>query len=157
MFRNTQDTTKNHKSYLKGTVTHYGSTFQMITVQFITLYRSPTTPILPKQYWFGLIRVRSPLLTESLLFSLPPGTEMFQFPGFAPRLARCRVRTRRVAPFGNPRIDGYLPLRAAYRSLSRPSSPPRAKASFMCPCLLSFFPFEGKSPLVMLLRVGCRL
>ena len=24
--------------------------------------------------WFGLFRVRSPLLTESLLFSLPPGT-----------------------------------------------------------------------------------
>ena len=34
--------------------------------------------------WFGLIRVRSPLLTESRLLSFPPGTEMFQFPGFAP-------------------------------------------------------------------------
>ena len=32
---------------------------------------------------FGLVRVRSPLLTESLLLSLPPGTEMFQFPGLA--------------------------------------------------------------------------
>jgi hypothetical protein len=31
----------------------------------------------------GLFRVRSPLLTESLLMSFPPGTEMFQFPGFA--------------------------------------------------------------------------
>ena len=30
-----------------------------------------------------LVRVRSPLLTESLLMSFPPGTEMFQFPGFA--------------------------------------------------------------------------
>ena len=27
-------------------------------------------------------------------------------------------------PFGNPRIKGYLLLPAAYRSLSRPSSPP---------------------------------
>ena len=34
--------------------------------------------------WFGLIRVRSPLLTESRLLSFPPGNEMFQFPGFAP-------------------------------------------------------------------------
>ena len=34
---------------------------------------------------FGLFRVRSPLLTESLLLSFPKGTEMFQFPGFAPR------------------------------------------------------------------------
>jgi hypothetical protein len=32
---------------------------------------------------FGLFRFRSPLLTESLLISFPPGTEMFQFPGFA--------------------------------------------------------------------------
>jgi len=31
----------------------------------------------------GLIRVRSPLLAESLLMSFPPGTEMFRFPGFA--------------------------------------------------------------------------
>ncbi len=29
---------------------------------------------------FGLIRVRSPLLAESLLFSLPAGTEMVHFP-----------------------------------------------------------------------------
>ena len=42
----------------------------------------------------------------------------------------------RVVPFGNPRIKGYLLLNAAYRSLSRPSSPPRAKASTVCPYLL---------------------
>jgi hypothetical protein len=30
---------------------------------------------------FRLFPVRSPLLRESLLLSLPPGTEMFQFPG----------------------------------------------------------------------------
>ena len=32
----------------------------------------------------------------------------------------------RVAPFGNPRVKGHLHLTAAYRSLSRPSSPVRA-------------------------------
>ena len=47
----------------------------------------PTTPPLQRlsaitQKRFGLIRVRSPLLTESLLFSLPRGTEMFHFPPF---------------------------------------------------------------------------
>ena len=31
----------------------------------------------------GLVRFRSPLLPESPLMSFPPGTEMFQFPGFA--------------------------------------------------------------------------
>ena len=47
----------------------------------------PTTPnwqrlpaITPVR--FGLFRFRSPLLTESLLFSLPVGTEMFHFPTF---------------------------------------------------------------------------
>ena len=38
------------------------------------------------------------------------------------------ILSSRVAPFGNPRIDGYLLLPVAYRSLSRPSSAPDAKA-----------------------------
>ena len=42
-----------------------------------------------------------------------------------------------VVPFGNPRIKDYLHLPEAYRSLSRPSSPPRAKASTRRPNLLS--------------------
>ena len=33
--------------------------------------------------WFRLFRVRSPLLSESRLFSLPRGTEMVHFPPFA--------------------------------------------------------------------------
>ena len=37
-----------------------------------------------------------------------------------------RHRCRRVSPFGHPRVAGHLPLTAAFRSLSRPSSPPRA-------------------------------
>ena len=41
------------------------------------------TPAGLTRHWFGLIRVRSPLLTESLLLSLPGGTEMVHFPPFA--------------------------------------------------------------------------
>ena len=44
-----------------------------------------------------------------------------------------------VVPFGNPWIKGYLLLPTAYRSLSRPSSPPRAKASTRRPNFLSPF------------------
>ena len=45
---------------------------------------TPNTQPLPgiKRARFSLIRFRSPLLTESLLFSLPMGTEMFHFPTF---------------------------------------------------------------------------
>ena len=35
---------------------------------------SPTTPTMPKHYWFGLFPLRSTLLRESLLFSFPLGT-----------------------------------------------------------------------------------
>ena len=37
--------------------------------------------------------------------------------------ARCAPRGARVTPFGCPRIAGYVLLPAAFRSLSRPSSP----------------------------------
>ncbi len=60
----------------------------------------------------GLVRVRSPLLTESRLMSFPPGTEMFQFPGFAPPAygfsGRYPCKHGWVAPFGDPRDQSLL-------------------------------------------------
>jgi hypothetical protein len=84
----------------------------------------------------GLVRVRSPLLTESRLMSFPPGTEMFQFPGFAFHALWIQARMTlagRVSPFGNPRIKDCSHLPAAYRRVPRPSSPLSAKASTKCP------------------------
>ena len=92
----------------------------------------PTTP-LPRGERFRLGPVRSPLLRPSRLISLPLGTEMFQFPGFA--LVRKRVTgfdSCRVAPFGHLGINACVPLPRAYRSLPRPSSPPCAQASPTC-------------------------
>ena len=90
---------------------------------------SPSTPTLPKQYRFGLFPFRSPLLRESLLFSFPPGTKMFQFSGFASRLRGILRLQRSGLPHSEIcGCNGYLLLPAAYRSLSRPSSPLRAKA-----------------------------
>ncbi len=82
----------------------------------------------------GLFRVRSPLLAESLLMSFPPGTEMFQFPGFASThyVFMCRSSYEGVAPFGYPRIKACSRLPMAFRSVPRPSSPPDAKASTEC-------------------------
>ena len=85
----------------------------------------------------GLFRVRSPLLAESLLMSFPPGTEMFQFPGFASPayVFSWRYPCGWVAPFGYPRINACSRLPVAFRSVPRPSSPPGAKASTECPSL----------------------
>jgi hypothetical protein len=52
-----------------GAVTRSGPPFQTLPV--------------PNTKATGLVRVRSPLLTESRLMSFPPATEMFQFAGFA--------------------------------------------------------------------------
>ena len=102
---------------------------------------------MPKHHRFGLFRVRSPLLAESLLFSSPMVLRCFSSPR-SPSLRNDWPSTSRVAPFGNLGIKGYLHLPQAYRSLSRPSSPPRAKASTVCPCLLSLsltlLPFIAK-------------
>ena len=81
---------------------------------------------------FRLIRVRSPLLAESHLLSLPPGTEMVHFPGLAPFRVTGHDPSR-VPPFGHPRITACLRLPEAYRSLLRPSSPLGAKASTTYP------------------------
>jgi len=76
---------------------------------------------------FGLIRFRSPLLAESLLLSLPAGTEMFHFPALPPAALCIQAGATphdecRVPPFGNPRITARLP---APRGLSQ------APASFI--------------------------
>ena len=141
-----------HSPFAYGAITLCGPPFQVGSARgrFCNSPRGPRTPPAFSHdpggttraglayLRFGLFPFRSPLLGESLLLSFPGGTEMFQFPPLAPpRLCIQRGVTRhyprRVAPFGNPRIKGCLRLPGAYRSLPRPSSPPRAEASSMCP------------------------
>ena len=108
----------------------------------LRLVAGPTTPGGALRHpRFGLLRVRSPLLAESLLFSLPAGTEMFQFPAFAPASAGDGI-----APAGFPHSEirastGICPLTrlfAAYHVLLRLREP---QASPVRPYLLSFFLF----------------
>ena len=77
------------------------------------------------QRWFGLFPGRSPLLGESLIYFLFLGVlRCFSSPGSPHYIISDTCPSDRwVVPFGNPRIKGYLHLHAAYRSLSRPSSP----------------------------------
>jgi hypothetical protein len=89
---------------------------------------------------FRLFRVRSPLLTESLLLSFPPGTEMVHFPGLALRALCVQARVTGDYPAGFPhseisgsRVVCTSPeLIAAYHVLHRlhaPRHPPCALSS----------------------------
>ena len=64
-------------------------------------------------------------------FSSPGSLRMTMDSSYGDRSSFCRV-----SPFGYLRINGYLLLPAAFRSLSRPSSAPGAKASALRPCNL---------------------
>jgi hypothetical protein len=108
------------------------STNLLIGNSLVSHQTGPTTPP-SKLDGLGYVRVRSPLLAESLLFSVPPGTEMVHFPGLPSATLWIQVEILRnypewVAPFGDPRVKACLRLTEAFRSLPRPSSTPGAKA-----------------------------
>ena len=86
VLRATQDTATTHNLARTGLSPSTVCLSKQVPVQLLRRYRGPTTPTTPKRCRFGLFRVRSPLLAESQLFSLPTGTKMFQFPAFAPYL-----------------------------------------------------------------------
>ena len=99
MSRGTQEPHKEDCIFTYRAITFYGRPFQ--TVRLTLSYPSSLLPqhILADALWeylwpynpelsfritrFGLVRFRSPLLSESRLISSPPGTEMVHFPGFA--------------------------------------------------------------------------
>ena len=129
-------------SYAYRTVTFYGLIFQKILLQIIVHVR-PYNLLNDCSLGFGLFRVRSPLLTESLnCFLLLRVLRCFSSPGLLPDLRRDNTSsTYWVAPFGHLRITSYLRIPAAFRSLSRPSSPLRAKASSVYSYLLSYLQY----------------
>ena len=86
-----------------------------------------------KHTGLGYVRVRSPLLAESLLFSVPLGTEMVHFPELSswPYVFRPGYGGITRRGFPHSEIPGYnarLQLPEAFRSLLRPSSTSSAKA-----------------------------
>ena len=82
-----------------------------------------------------LFRFRSPLLSESRLMSIPQGTEMFQFTGFASHTYVFSMGYLLRGGFPHSDIGGsklHCQLPPAFRRLARPSSPVIAKASTTC-------------------------
>src|SRR6476660_5119872 len=85
-----------------------------LRADLITSRVAPETAPQPRPYCygrFGLFRVRSPLLTESRLISLPAGTEMFHFPAFASHTYGFSVRWPHITAAGFPHseISGSTP------------------------------------------------
>ena len=136
--RPTQDTANSMTICLYRAFTLCRFAFQRILIDVSPYDAVLQPPRCRNTIGFGLFRFRSPLLTKSLLFSFPMPTQMFQFSTFAPAIAGNTSSRYWVAPFGNPRINEYRPLLVAQRSLSRPSSPPRAKASPIRPYILLY-------------------
>ena len=94
----------------------------------------------------GIVRFRSPLLAESLLFSLPAGTEMFQFPALAlalPVSLRTGFPIRTSADlfvFADPR--GFSQLVTSFFASGSLRHPPCALVCFPCflfPCPAGFY------------------
>jgi hypothetical protein len=127
-FRVTWGNATEPSSYVYGGITLYAGTFQSTSTSTTVSYSAsmrqhePGGPTTPTQQplpgitlnRFSLIRFRSPLLSESLLFSLPEGTEMFHFPSFPPHTLCVQMwvtghDSSWVSPFGNPRITARLP------------------------------------------------
>ena len=81
MSRGTQGTRRSQQTVVYRAVTVSGRPFQAfrLTCWFLTPCDGPYNPAVHARR-FGLFRVRSPLLAESLLFSSPGGTEMVHFP-----------------------------------------------------------------------------
>ena len=125
-------------AFAYGAVTLYGRSFQSVRLANWLVTRrpcglaGPTTPPC-KHDGLGYVRVRSPLLAESRLISVPAGTEMVHFPalpstGLWIQPGIPAYYRGWVTPFGDLRVEACLRLTGAYRSLPRPSSTSGAKA-----------------------------
>ena len=118
------------RCFAYGSVTLYGASFHRLPLH-LTRRRGagPTTPGAATgtaPVW-ALARSLATTCAIIVIFS-SSGYLDVSVPRVRPprHYAVWRHRCRRVSPFGHPRVAGHLPLAAAFRSLSRPSSPPRA-------------------------------
>ena len=136
VFRPTWDPTRAARGFGYGAFTLYRRPFQAVPLP----RGDPTSwSRNPKEQapWFGLLRVRSPLLAQSLLFSSPAGTEMFHFPAsrfdglciHPPMTASSADGLLHSEILGSKRVCRSPGLIAAYRVLRRlamPRHPPCA-------------------------------
>ena len=143
--RGTRDTnagSRHHFSYRALTVS--GGPFQVLRLcrllltpraRCIALPLAPTTPAVQRIHalpdpWFGLLPFRSSLLRESHLLSLPPGTEIFHFPGLAstPYAFRCECGSITCRGLPHSGIPGSTPVSGSPRLIAADYALPRLRA-----------------------------
>ena len=149
VFRPTWDPTRAARGFGYGAFTLYRRPFQAVPLPRgdpTSWSRNPGEQA-PR---FGLLRVRSPLLAQSLLFSSPAGTEMFHFP--ASRLDGLFIHPPMTVSstdgllhseiLGSKRVCRSPGLIAAYRVLRRLAMPrhPPCALSRLCVSSKAFAP-----------------
>jgi hypothetical protein len=115
------------------TVTVSGPSFQTIRLALHTVPRV----LQPRRTSTTVWAVPLSLATTRRIVSFPPGTKMFQFPGFPSLPYVFRQRCTGIPLCGFPHSgvrgsNGCTHLTAACRSVPRPSSALDAKASTVC-------------------------
>ena len=131
-----------HYGFGYGAFTSSGQLFQNCSPTFMLTYCGPNPGM--HAFRFGLFPFRSPLLWESNIFFLFLRLlRCFSSPGSLCMAMDSPCSDRgfpcQVSPFRNLRIEGYLHLPAAYRSLLRLSSALSAKASTLRSCSLTIY------------------
>ena len=134
-------------------LTFFGRPFQAVQLSdrfFTSRPRGLVSPTTRRQLAppaFGLFPVRSPLLRESHLISVPPGTEMFHFPGLSSGTYEFSSRLAILRWLGFPHSDisgskavcASPKLIAAYHVLHQ-RRPPRHPPYALCSLAISLNP-----------------
>ena len=149
VFRPTWDPTRAARGFGYGAFTLYRRPFQAVPLPRgdpTSWSRNPGEQA-PR---FGLLRVRSPLLAQSLLFSSPAGTEMFHFPAsrldglfiHPPMTVSSTAGLLHSEILGSKRVCRSPGLIAAYRVLRRLAMPrhPPCALSRLCVSSKAFAP-----------------
>ena len=134
----TQVPSESQSVFAYGTITLCGRSFQKPSTNKLVCHShvpGPTTPPVHAQTVWAIPRS---LATTSGIISFPPGTKMFQFPGFPSHAYVFCMGCARFTHTGFPirkstGINVCTRLPEAYRSVLRPSSALDAKASTICP------------------------
>ncbi len=137
MSRHTQDTAILMLTYLYGAFTLYGRHFHAVPIRRIANLAVLQPRYCRNNIGLGYFHFARRYFGNRCFFLFLLLLRCFSSEGWLTSLCD-RSSTCRVVPFGNPRINSSLRIPEAYRSLPRPSSPPRAQASPIRSYLLSY-------------------